>query len=59
MKSIRLFCLAALAPFWLASTVLARSPTITGTTVKDAGCIYTVGSSTKLCSVAPGMTLIV
>jgi hypothetical protein len=39
--------------------MVARSPTITGTTVKDTGCIYTVGSSTKLGSVAPGMTLIV
>jgi hypothetical protein len=59
MKSLRLLCLAALAPFWLASTMLAQSPTITSITVKDTGCIYTVGSSTKQCSVAPGMTLIV
>jgi hypothetical protein len=54
MKSLRLLCLAALAPFCLASTLLAQSPTITGITVKDTGCIYTVGTSTKLCSVAPG-----
>jgi hypothetical protein len=59
MKSLRLLCLAALAPFLLASTLLAQSPTITGITVKDTGCIYTVGTSTKLCTVAPGMTLIV
>jgi hypothetical protein len=39
--------------------MLARSPTITGATVKDTGCIYTIGSGTKLGSVAPGMTLIV
>lgn len=59
MKSLRLLCLAALALFLLPSTLLAQSPTITGITVKDTGCIYTVGTSTKLCSVAPGMTLIV
>jgi hypothetical protein len=59
MKSLRLLCLAVLAPFYLASTMLAQSPTITGITVKDTGCIYTVGTSTKLCTVAPGMTLIV
>jgi hypothetical protein len=39
--------------------MLARSPTITGTIVKDTGCICTVGSSTKMGSVAPGMSLIV
>jgi hypothetical protein len=59
MKSLRLLCLAALAPFCMTSTMLAQSPTITKITVQDTGCIYTVGTSTKLCSVAPGMTLIV
>jgi hypothetical protein len=59
MKSLRLLSLVVLAPFWLASTTLAQSPTITSVTVKDTACIYTVGRSTKQCSVAPGMTLIV
>lgn len=59
MKSLRLFCLVALVPLWLASTALAQSPTITSVTVKDTGCTYTVGVSTRLCSIAPGMTLIV
>jgi len=59
MKSLRLLCLVALALFWLASTTLAQSPTITSVTVKDTRCVYNVGSSTKQCSIAPGMTLIV
>jgi hypothetical protein len=59
VKSLRLLSLVALAPFWLASTTLAQSPTITSVTVKDTGCVYTVGHSTKQCSIGPGMTLIV
>lgn len=59
MKSLRLLCLFALTPFWLASTTLAQSPTIASVTVKDTGCVYYVGHSTKQCSIAPGMTLIV
>jgi hypothetical protein len=59
MKSLRLLFLAAIAPFWLASTTLAQSPTITSVTAKDTRCVYNVGISTKQCSIAPGMTLIV
>jgi hypothetical protein len=59
MKSLRLLCLVALASLLLASTVLAQSPTITSVTVKDTACTYKVGSSTRQCSIGPGMTLIV
>jgi hypothetical protein len=59
MKSLRFLCLVVLASLWLASIALAQSPAITGFTVKDTGCIYTVGVSTKQCSIAPGMTLVV
>ncbi|MGD1216217.1 MAG: hypothetical protein ABR861_14655 [Terriglobales bacterium] len=59
MKSLRLFCLVALAPLWFASTTLAQSPAITSVTVKDTACTYKVGISTSQCSIAPGMTLIV
>jgi len=59
MKSLRLFCLVALTSLWLASTTLAQSPTITSVTVKDTACTYKVGSSTRQCSIGPGMTLIV
>ncbi len=52
MKSLRLLGLAALVSFALASTLLAQSPAITKITVVDTGCIYIVGTSTKLCSVA-------
>jgi hypothetical protein len=59
MKSLCLFCLVALTSLWLASTTLAQSPTITSVTVKDTACTYKVGSSTRQCSIGPGMTLIV
>jgi hypothetical protein len=63
MKSLRLLCLVALAPFGLAATMLAQSPAITAVTVKDTAkgtsCNYTVGTTTKPCSIAPGMTVIV
>ena len=59
MKSLRLLCLLALASLGLASTMLAQSPTITSVTVKDTACTYKVGSSTRQCSIGPGMTLIV
>jgi hypothetical protein len=62
VKSLRLLCLVALASL-LASTALAQSPAITSVTVRDTvkgtACTYNVGSSAKLCSIAPGMTLTV
>jgi len=59
MKAVRLLCFAGLASFLFTSIALAQAPAVTGFTVKDTGCIYTVGVSTKQCSIAPGMTLIV
>jgi hypothetical protein len=59
MKSLRLICLVALAPLWLASTMLAQSPAITSVTVKDTACTYKAGGSTRQCSIGPGMTIIV
>jgi hypothetical protein len=59
MTLVRLLWIVALAPLWLASATLGQSPTITSFTVKDAACTYTVGVSTKQCSIGPGMTLIV
>jgi hypothetical protein len=59
MKSLCLLCLAAFAPFWLASTMLAQSPAITNVTVKDTACTYKVGGSALQCSIGPGMAIIV
>jgi hypothetical protein len=56
---LRLLCLVAFVPLWLASTTFAQSPTITSVTVKDTACTYKVGISTRQCSIGPGMTLIV
>ena len=57
MKALRSLGLLALVSLWLASFAIAQAPSITEFTVKDTGCMYTVGVSSKQCSVAPGMTL--
>jgi hypothetical protein len=57
MKSLRSIALLVAFLTWLASFALAQSPTITSIGVKDTGCYYKVGASTKLCNIAPGMTL--
>jgi len=59
MKPLRLLCLVTLVPLWLASTSFAQSPTVTSVTVKDTGCVYRVGVSTRSCNIGPGMTIIV
>lgn len=59
MKLIRLSCLVALVPLWLVSTALSQSPKITTITVRNTGCIYTVGTSTTPCEIGPGMILTV
>jgi hypothetical protein len=56
MKSL---CLLALVMFGLASSTLAQSPIITSISVKEPACTYTVGVSTKQCSIGPGVTLVV
>jgi len=57
MKPLRLLVLSAIATVFLVSHAFAQAPAITAVTVKDTGCYYKVGVSTRLCSIAPGMTL--
>jgi len=57
MKSLRLLVVLALATVFLTSYAFAQAPAITNVNVKDTHCYYSVGVSTKLCSIAPGMTL--
>ena len=57
MKALRSLGLLVLVFAWLASFAFAQAPTITQVTVKNTGCIYKVGVSSKQCSIGPGMTL--
>lgn len=57
MKSLRLFVVLAIATVLLTSYAFAQAPAITSLWVKNTDCLYKVGVSTKLCSIAPGMTL--
>ena len=57
MTTLRSLGLFALITLWLASVAFAQAPTITGVGVKDTGCFYKVGVTTKPCSIGPGMTL--
>jgi len=57
---MKLFCrivVLATVALLLASHVFAQAPTITNINVKDTGCIYKVGISTRQCNIAPGMTV--
>jgi len=59
MKLVRLSCLVALIPLWLASAAMSQTPTITTIGIKETGCIYIVGTTTTPCEIGPGMTLTV
>ena len=62
MKSVRLLALLVFGTVLatvLASPAFAQGPAITSVSVKTTGCVYKVGVSTKQCSLAPGMTLVV
>ena len=59
MKSLRLLALLAIMAALLASHAFAQSPAITSMKVKDTNCSYKVGTSTRPCSIAPGMTLVI
>jgi hypothetical protein len=58
MRVVRLLCLVASIPLWLASAAQCQLPTITSINV-DTGCIYIVGVSKTPCEIGPGMVVTV
>lgn len=57
MNSLRFLAFLALTTVLLASFAFAQAPTITSIGVKTTGCYYKVGSTSKTCSIGPGMTV--
>ena len=59
MKASRLVLLVTVGSALLLSHAFAQTPTITSISVTDTGCTDKFGISTQLCSLAPGMTVVI
>ena len=59
MKSFRFLAVPVILTALLACHAFAQTPVIASISVKDTGCINKVGISTELCSLAPGMTIVI